>query len=125
MKIRNGFVSNSSSTSFMVALKNASKTSTKVKIELEVDLAEYGKVINNTKELNAYYDSEFGYSLEEAEESEEYVKARKAIEQGKTIIAGSFGDETDNAVEVLLCHKGIEDFIKDKNIEIIHSEAGY
>jgi hypothetical protein len=109
----------------MVALKNADETSTKVKIEIEVDLAEYGTKIANMRELNLYYDKKYGYTLSEAEECENYVKARKAIEEGKTIIAGSFGDETDNAVEVLLCHNGLEEYIKDKNVEIIHSEAGY
>lgn len=123
MKTRNGFVSNSSSTSFVVALKNAKKTSTKVKLEIEVDLKDYGTVFTNVEELRKYYKDEL--CDEDLDQNEDFQLAKKAIEKGKAVIIGSFSDECTEAVEQLLCREGLEGYIKDKNIEIIHSEAGY
>ena len=49
MKTRNGFVSNSSSTSFIVAID---KTLPKAKIVMEIDLSNYGDVIETVEELD-------------------------------------------------------------------------
>ena len=75
MKIRNGFVSNSSSSSFIVGIKDGKKTSTKVKIEIEVDLAKYGADINSVEELIKYYTGERGCEIEDLQDNETYVQA--------------------------------------------------
>ena len=55
MKIRTGFVSNSSSSSFIVAAP-PQKDSTKVTITIEVDLAEYANTtIKTVEELIEYF----------------------------------------------------------------------
>jgi len=124
MKIRNGFVSNSSSSSFIVGIKDGKKTSTKVKLEIEVDLASYGTKINSIEELIHYYTNERCYDLEDLKDNKEYTQAKKIIEKGGMIILGSFGDQ-EEAIERLLCDRGLKGLVKDSNVEIIESEGGY
>ena len=124
MKIRNGFVSNSSSSSFIVGVKDGKKTSTRVKLEIEVDLAKYGTDINSIEELIKYYTDERYVEFEDLEHSETYLQAKKVIEKGGVVILGSFSDQ-DEALERLLCEMGLKSIVKDSNIEIIESEGGY
>jgi len=119
MKQRNGFVSNSSSSSFVVAIKNAKK---KVKIEIEVDLTRFGKIISNLEELQGHWKNNYCYK--DVTSDMKYQHALKAISEGKTIIVGSFGSDGET-VEQLLCDKGLKDLVNDENIEIIENQGGY
>lgn len=79
MKIRNGFVSNSSSSSFIVAVKKDSGPLTlKINIEDECD------VISTIEELEK--SEHFRYCDEEEKaENEDYKKCIKAINAGKVL----------------------------------------
>lgn len=98
MKIRHGFVTNSSSSSFIVALKDAPNAS----FEAVIHALEYatnddntspGEVIRTVDELTAYYLD--GYSVNSVEElndgdtycAHQYRKLKALIEKGYVVVA--------------------------------------
>jgi hypothetical protein len=126
MKKRTGFVSNSSSSSFIVACKPKKTT---VKFTVEVDLSEYGTVLKNKKELLKYMLADCGFKSEEEiltdeYQSEDYKKMLKELENGNHIIHGSFSNEGYGPLDMLLCYRGIKD-LSNENVKVIFSEAGF
>ena len=120
MKTRNGFVSNSSSSSFIVALN--SNSDGKVTLQVEVDLSRYGKRIDSADELKHYFEDQYGsiegYILDQ------YAKCKKAIDAGKTLLIGSFSDE-EGGEETFLRDRGLQGIVDEDEVEIIESEGGY
>jgi len=118
MKIREGLVSNSSSTSFMVIV--ADKKKTKVRLSFEVDLGDYAdKNITTIEELNYYFICDYGnvdsdptaeiekVLKENSFLKERYENAKRGIEQGKVILIGRFSSEGEPE-EQFLYEYGIE-----------------
>lgn len=127
MKIRSGFVSNSSSSSFVVAVKKG-KTS-KVTLELEVDLTDYSRKILSNKDdvlkyMKDYYDYEEDESSNEDYVNTTYKTLMEHINNGNEVIVGDFSSEGDE-VEQYLCNTGLNGIKKNKSITVIQSEAGY
>jgi len=119
MKTRNGFVSNSSSSSFVVAAK---KGSTKIKLVIEVDIADFADhTILNVKQLDKYLDDD---GLEK-DECSWYGNAVKALKEGKAIYKGWFADDSDKPLEVFLCSHGIPQETETDDFKILESEGGY
>ena len=115
MKVRSGFVSNSSSSSFIVAVDK--DASTEIKVVLKANLETYAdRKISTIEELNDYYDDYWG------EREYRYEECRKAIEAGKTILVGSFDDQSGDRTEEFLCDSGIPD---SEDYDVIQSEGGY
>jgi hypothetical protein len=122
MKIREGFVSNSSSSSFFAIINNEKET--KVTLSLEIDLDSYSReYIKTIEELNYYFIQ--NYSATQKDEinkllkedgylKENYDRMKKAIEQGKTILVGNISSDGE-AEEQLLYNGRINDI---KGIEI-------
>lgn len=120
MKIRSGFVSNSSSSSFIVAV---TPNKTKISITIEVDLEKYSnKILINEKQVLEYFESWYG-DLTHQYVKNLYEAAIKAIKEGKHVLVGSFANDTGDGIEYYLCDHGIPKDSKD--IEIIHNESGY
>ena len=71
MKTRTGFISNSSSTSFIVGIED----NTEVELRIKIDLANYGDVIATKEELDEYFrDKYWKYDDDEEDWREEYDK---------------------------------------------------
>lgn len=122
MKIRNGFVSNSSSSSFIVAV---SKNQSKIKVSFEVDLSQMANyTIKNLDRLHEYMKEEYNGSIEDFGR-EKYTKCLKALDEGKEILFGYFSNESDNPISQLLCDIGIPKSAENNNFIIIYNETGY
>ena len=109
MKAKFGFVSNSSTTNFIVASK---KTHCKVKIDL--DLSELGVTVNTIEELNNIVQGEGGW---EYMDKNKYDRCLRALEDGKVLHFVTVSNESDNAIETLIYNHGITDFLeKDADV---------
>ena len=124
MKTRRGFISNSSSSSFIVAAKN--DKSFKCKMEIEVDLTDFQEqIIKTQEELQAYYFELYGAkTLKEFEEQAgpnmlgNYQRALKSLQEGNIILIGQVSSEDiDNPLEIYLYNNGLKQ-IKG-NVELL------
>lgn len=118
MKIRSGFVSNSSSSSFIVATDDEQGH---VELVIKVNLSNYGEVLKTKEEVDAYFYERWGQYDESEWVKEKLHTCLDAIARGKVIIAGDFTDDSDGE-EAFLCNNGIP---ASPDIEIIESEGGY
>lgn len=119
MKTRTGFISNSSSTSFIVGVKD----NTEIELHIKVDLANYGDVVTTKKELDEYYNDRYWkYDEDEKYWKEEYDKCLAVLAAGKKLIIGDFSDDSGDDLSSFLCNRGIP---KSPDVEVIHSEEGY
>jgi hypothetical protein len=121
MKIRNGFVSNSSSSSFMVSFKPKENPKGKITIKMDVDLCNMGMTIRTIKELDKYWEEQ--YCNDYMYMVKEYDKLKKEIQSGKYVIVGSFSSDSGDSTEYMLCECGIPKNIK--GVKVIFNEGGY
>ena len=113
-----GFISNSSSSSFIIAVKDPKK----LKVTIEADLSPYidGEPIDTEVKCHKY----FIENLCCYEDDKDYLAALKAIREGKTILNVSCSSEGD-PIEQALCKTGLNEIKKDDNIQIIQGRGGY
>jgi hypothetical protein len=121
MKLRKGYVSNSSSSSFIVSIPKGKENDFFIKVP--VNLESYATHIIDTKEE---LDKEFTYRLEYWGNKEyvetNYNKCLEAINRGERVLLGDFDSDSTDPVEHFLCDNGIG---KQDNINVIENEAGY
>jgi len=93
---------------------------TEIAITFKVDLKKFANnILLTIKDLNRYYDEEY------SQRDEEYEKCRKAIEDGKVVLMGSFEDQSGDDGERFLCDNGLKGIVDEDEITIIYNEAGY
>lgn len=125
MKTRQGFVSNSSSSSFIVAAQG--EKNTKLSINIEIDLQAYAdKVIETQEDLLDFFLSDLDWEEEELETDEQFQEAQQAIKEGMIILAGNFEDYSDDTVENFLCKYGLSSqWTELAGMIVIQSDGGY
>ena len=122
MKIRSKFVSNSSSSSFLVATDEKKPI---IKLVVEVDLSELGEKIKTKKQLDEYYADEIEWRREDGIDFPMYDRAVEALKEGKTLIAGYASDDGDNQIEGFMIH-GFSQFVDPEDgVEVIEDCDGY
>lgn len=134
MKKRIGFVSNSSSSNFIIAAKKGSSLKAKINIEIDIDdLIE--KRITSIDELKEHIVHDYGYKLENFDEmyeddidiKNEFDRLRVFLDKGLEILIGSASDDYNgNGTETMICNQGLNvlDF-DEKEIEVIEGDGGY
>ncbi len=122
MKTRTGFVSNSSSSSFVVALPKGEKN-TEIDISITVDLDDFASgYIKTEEELTEYFLDTYGE--EDPKWCDWRKKAKVAIESGYYIVCGSFAND-GGPVEAMLCDGGLSsDMVSDEMI-ILKGDGGF
>jgi hypothetical protein len=121
MKTRNGFVSNSSSSSFVVAAPP--KKPCMVQTTVSLDLAQPG---NHDEKIYSIVElDKFVFDMRGDEYKPNwYEKAVKAIKQGKVIYTGSFSNESDELLDMLFFDYGIDKDRLGEGVVIFENEAG-
>lgn len=109
MKIRTGFVSNSSSSSFIIAADKVPK----VTVSIEVDLMDY--VHNRITTYKEFQDNWWGTDKEMLD------KVKEVLAEGKTIYIGDFESYAEGA-EYILHTQGIP---PTDGIDVIYNERGH
>lgn len=149
MKKRYGFVSNSSSSSFIIA----SKPGEKIKMEIEIDPSKYmrsytngGEPITTIENLNSYYSYEFDWIEDDFHEAlktktideilldngesylaERYLASKEAIESGLSIYDMTFSSECyDDPIESFMYGMTVEelkDIVNQNETKIIDGDC--
>lgn len=109
MKIRNGFISNSSSSSFVIIGDIPSDG------KITIDLKSFGTIIRTKEKFLEYFNDNYGYSyrtfdemINDVEFKEDYSEmdtiseALKQIKSGKSVIMGNVDNYGVNAISEIL-----------------------
>jgi hypothetical protein len=119
---RLGFVSNSSSSSFVAAISK--DTDTVVEFTIKVNILDYvDETIKTLEELDAY---ELNNYTQYGDDSftKEKIKWAELIKSGKSIIIGSASNE-GTPEEGFLCDMGLNNAAKAHDLIVLEGEGGY
>lgn len=124
MKKKLDFVTNSSSTSFIIASKTKPEKNKKVRIPARINFEyDLGKLVDVEISTIKKLDDELGYIKDENEEK--YNKLVDIINNGGVIYMLAAADDGDIA-EAYICENGLGENVElPSNIEIIEGEGGY
>jgi hypothetical protein len=134
MKLRTGFVSNSSSSSFVVATKG---DKTEIKLNLTFNLGgRRTEVISTLEKLDDYYKRAWGLPEDKSVEEgiaehrwldeaniHDYRERQRLIREGYKIYCGDISyeccDDEQDAIEQVLYYKGFESSIEDSEDVVV------
>jgi hypothetical protein len=102
MKIREGFVSNSSSSSFIFSRKPG----TPATLTVEINLAEYAKIYRTWEEVKKFYAERYEEGWEE-DHAREIAKIKAALDRGEEVLIGKVYSDGGGA-EVMILTEGLE-----------------
>ena len=113
-KIRLGFVSNSSSSSFIIASENPEK----LKVVVEIDLGEFvDETLSDLDGVERYFEEKYGEGFREDEYAKKLFNAcKRAIKDGKSVCVGTVG--SDGGDGSFLYENGFV-FSKNANVDVI------
>lgn len=124
MKIRSGFVSNSSSSSFVISADDQDTT----EITIRVDISNFiSKRIKTKEELLEYMIDEYGHKTEESILSDSYCgdiysKSLQEIDKGKVVCFGSVSnDDYDNPIANYLYQTEFREISDSDGITVINA----
>jgi len=128
MKTKRDFVTNSSSTSFIISSTpdiDIGEVEIMVPIKIKTLLSES---LTNVVELNKYWDEWYGTEIETGEkrkDDEQYLEQLAIIEKGGHLHIIHATNEGEPE-EALICERGIfqSDF-KDQGVRVIQGEGGF
>lgn len=116
MKTRAGFVSNSSSSSFVISVPKNVKPSATIRINLEDFIDE---TIKTKEELEQYMPDQYGDAWREDDYSKKlYAKMLKQIKAGDVVYTRSASNGGGDAIGEYLANEGIAG-LKDMNFTVI------
>ncbi len=116
MKIRTGFVSNSSSSSFILEVDKDIKDM-KVKMEIGVDLKDLqDRLITSVDELEEYFIDYYGSNFKDYRDEsyimKKYEKMKSTLDRGKNIFIGEVSNE-DDGISAYIHKYGLPEFKRD------------
>jgi|GEM_PF-2776810 len=125
MKIRSGFVSNSSSSSFIIAAEKGQPYT--IKISVDVDLNRYGTYINNIPDYHKRLKEDGWGDVEEYREhyDEKYQKAIAALKGGKVLFFMECATDGSDSLEQMLAMRGLRDVVLGEGQEVIYADRGF
>lgn len=123
MKIKGDHITNSSSTSFVLASSKPSLGT--VDIVLKANLDKYVETrIRTEGELKAYIYRNYGEDDYENSRNDDIILMHQAIKDGKTVFILNVADCSGDPIEDFLCAEGIPDRF-NKDIDVIIGDGGY
>ena len=127
MKTRKKFVSNSSSSSFVIACDKKDYKDKEIEVTIKCKISSLiERVFDDEKELDSYVKKiccEDGIDEEELNEYYEYEKMKKALNEGKVIlVCQASSEDFDNPVSQAIYDKGISKENLPENVDLIDEE---